>query len=72
MEDVGWIVDQAGAEVALFSSDYPHVEGGRRPVEHFEQSLGDRSDEVRQRFFCDNFVELMGNGLPAELRALAA
>lgn len=72
MEDVGWIVDNAGAEVVLFSSDYPHVEGGRRPVEHFEASLGDRPDEVRQRFFCDNFVELMGNGLPAELRTLAA
>jgi predicted TIM-barrel fold metal-dependent hydrolase len=72
MEDVGWIVDQAGPEVALFSSDYPHVEGGRRPVEHFEQSLGDRSDAVRQRFFCDNFLDLMGNGLPSELRTLAA
>jgi predicted TIM-barrel fold metal-dependent hydrolase len=72
MEDVGWIVDQAGPEVALFSSDYPHVEGGRRPVEHFEQSLGDRDDDVRQRFFCDNFLDLMGNGLPGELRTLAA
>ena len=30
-EDVGWIIEQAGPEVCLFSSDYPHVEGGRRP-----------------------------------------
>jgi predicted TIM-barrel fold metal-dependent hydrolase len=63
MEDVGWIVDQAGPEVVLFSSDYPHVEGGRRPLEKFEESLGDRSDAIRQAFYCDNFVDLMGTAL---------
>jgi predicted TIM-barrel fold metal-dependent hydrolase len=59
-EDVGWIIEQAGAEVCLFSSDYPHVEGGRRPLERFEASLGDASDDVRRRFYCDNFRDLMG------------
>ena len=38
-EDVGWIIEQSGPEVCLFSSDYPHVEGGRRPLERFEASL---------------------------------
>jgi predicted TIM-barrel fold metal-dependent hydrolase len=60
-EDVGWIVDQIGDEICMFSSDYPHVEGGRRPVERFEASLGDRSDAVRRRFYCDNFLDLMGS-----------
>lgn len=60
-EDVGWIVDQIGPNVAMFSSDYPHVEGGRRPIERFEASLGDRSDHVRQRFYADNFLDLMGS-----------
>jgi predicted TIM-barrel fold metal-dependent hydrolase len=60
-EDVGWIIDQAGADLVLFSSDYPHVEGGRKPLERFEASLGDRSDEVRRQFYSDNFVFLMGN-----------
>ena len=46
-EDVGWIIEQAGPEVCLFSSDYPHVEGGRRPIERFEASLGDASDDGR-------------------------
>ena len=41
-EDVGWIIEQAGPEVCLFSSDYPHVEGGRRPIERFERSLDGR------------------------------
>jgi predicted TIM-barrel fold metal-dependent hydrolase len=59
-EDVGWIVEQAGPEVVLFSSDFPHVEGGRRPVERFEASLGDASDEVRDAFYRDNFLDLMG------------
>ncbi|MEZ5142466.1 MAG: amidohydrolase family protein [Acidimicrobiales bacterium] len=59
-EDVGWIVEQAGPEVVLFSSDYPHVEGGRKPIERFEASLGDTSDEVRRAFYTDNFLDLMG------------
>lgn len=60
-EDVGWIVDQAGPEVVLFSSDYPHVEGGRKPVERFEASLGDAPESVRSAFYCDNFLDLMGS-----------
>ena len=64
-EDVGWIIDQAGPEVALFSSDYPHVEGGRRPIERFEASLGDASEEVRRAFYCDNFRDLMGTAAAA-------
>ena len=64
-EDVGWIIAQAGPEVCLFSSDYPHVEGGRRPIERFEASLGDASAEVRRRFYCDNFLDLMGSAASA-------
>ncbi|MGZ6979896.1 MAG: amidohydrolase family protein, partial [Acidimicrobiia bacterium] len=67
-EDVGWIIEQAGPEVCLFSSDFPHVEGGRRPVERFEASLGDAGDDVRQRFYCDNFLDLMGSAAMALAR----
>jgi uncharacterized protein len=64
-EDVGWIIGQSGPEVCLFSSDYPHVEGGRRPIERFEASLaaGEVDDHARQRFYHDNFVDLMGSAL---------
>jgi predicted TIM-barrel fold metal-dependent hydrolase len=68
-EDVGWISEQIGPEICLFSTDYPHVEGGRRPLERFERSFGDASEATRHRFYADNFVDLMGDGLPAELRA---
>ena len=64
-EDVGWIIEQAGPEVCLFSSDYPHVEGGRRPIERFEASLGEHREDVRQRFYCDNFLDLMGSAATA-------
>jgi uncharacterized protein len=62
-EDVGWIIANAGAEVCLFSSDYPHVEGGRNPLKRFEASLGEASEDARRRFYCDNFVDLMGAAL---------
>jgi len=63
-EPVGWIIEQAGEEVCLFSSDYPHVEGGRHPVKRFEASMGNLGEAARQRFYCDNFVDLMGSALP--------
>ena len=70
-EPVGWIVENAGEEVCLFSSDYPHVEGGRNPLRRFEASLAGVSERAKQRFYCDNFVDLMGAGLAPELRAAA-
>jgi uncharacterized protein len=59
-EDVGWIVAQGGPDLVMFSSDYPHVEGGRKPVERFEASLGAADDDVRHAFYVDNFLFLMG------------
>jgi uncharacterized protein len=63
-EDAGWIVENAGEEVCLFSSDYPHVEGGRNPLGRFEASLAHVSSRARQRFYADNFGDLMGPHLP--------
>jgi predicted TIM-barrel fold metal-dependent hydrolase len=62
-EDVGWIIEHGGEEICLFSSDYPHVEGGRRPIERFEASLADTSDAARQAFYRSNFEDLMGSAL---------
>jgi predicted TIM-barrel fold metal-dependent hydrolase len=59
-EDVGWIAANAGPEVCLFSSDYPHVEGGRNPIKRFEASLAGASQETKRRFYGANMVELMG------------
>ena len=51
---------RAAPRSAMFSSDYPHVEGGRRPLEHFEASLAGTDEEARQRFYVDNFLDLLG------------
>lgn len=51
-EDVGWIIANTGPEIRLFSSDYPHVEGGRKPLELLRsRRWGDVDDSVRQAFY---------------------
>jgi predicted TIM-barrel fold metal-dependent hydrolase len=67
-EDAGWIIANSGEEVCLFSSDYPHVEGGRNPLKRFNDSLTHTNARAVDRFYCDNFVDLMGEGLPKDLR----
>jgi predicted TIM-barrel fold metal-dependent hydrolase len=59
-EPAGWVIQNSGPEIAMFSSDYPHIEGGRNPLRRFEASLAGCSDAERAAFYCDNFVDLMG------------
>jgi predicted TIM-barrel fold metal-dependent hydrolase len=67
-EDTGWIIANAGEEVCMFSSDYPHVEGGRNPLKRFNDSLAHTQARAVERFYRDNFIDLMGEGLAADLR----
>ncbi len=62
-EDAGWIIENSGDEICLFSSDYPHVEGGRNPIRRFEESMKNLSEAQKQRFYFDNMVDLMGSSL---------
>ena len=57
-EDVGQFIDHSHPELYLFSSDYPHVEGGRDPIGRFERSLGDRSEDIRSAFYTENFLRI--------------
>jgi predicted TIM-barrel fold metal-dependent hydrolase len=66
-EPTGWIIDNTGPEVCLFSSDFPHVEGGRNPLKRFSDALVDTSAANQQRFYRDNFIDLMGAGLDPAL-----
>jgi uncharacterized protein len=66
-EDVGWIIEQSSPELCMFSSDYPHVEGGRRPLERFEASLAGAGADVKRRFYCENFLDLMGPAVAARV-----
>lgn len=57
-EDVGALIHESAPELYLFSSDYPHTEGGRNPIGRFEQSLGDLPESVRTAFYSENFAKL--------------
>ncbi len=57
-EPTGWIIEQAGPEVAMFSSDFPHVEGGRNPLRRFDNEVGSLPADVQDRFFRANFEDM--------------
>ena len=50
-EPVGWMIEQAGDDLFLFSSDDPHPEGGRDPIKRFDASLEGTSDEAIEKFY---------------------
>jgi predicted TIM-barrel fold metal-dependent hydrolase len=68
-EDAGWVINECGEDVALFSSDYPHVEGGRNPLKRFDRSLeaAGVSQTAIDKFYSHNFIDLMGSALPASI-----
>jgi len=57
-ENVGELIRQSDERLYLFSSDYPHTEGGRQPLGRFEASLEGHEEEVKRRFYADNFAKL--------------
>lgn len=59
-EPVGWMMEQAGDGLFMFSTDYPHPEGGRDPLAKFEETLTGTDEGNRHRFFYANMAELLG------------
>ena len=59
-EPVGWIIEQVGPHLLLFSTDYPHPEGTRDPFGRFEASMTGVDEAARARFYTGNFAEMMG------------
>ncbi len=58
-EDVGALIRDSAADLYLFSSDYPHTEGGRNPIGRFESSLDGLDESVRTSFYAENFLKLL-------------
>jgi len=58
-EDVGRLIRDAGAELFMFSSDYPHPEGTDDPIGRFERTFKDTSEEAKTKFYCENFQAMM-------------
>ncbi len=67
-EETGWIIRNTGEDVLLFSSDFPHVEGGRNPLKRFNDALAGLPKSAVDGFYRENFIDLMGEGLAADLR----
>ncbi|HEX9260370.1 MAG TPA: amidohydrolase family protein [Acidimicrobiales bacterium] len=63
-EPVGWMQEQAGAELFLFSSDYPHPEGTKDPVARFEATMPEADEAIRERFYAGNFRDLYRGAVP--------
>jgi uncharacterized protein len=57
-EPISWLIDQAGEDLFLFSSDYPHPEGTKDPIGKFESTLEGVGDDAKERFYSRNFAEL--------------
>jgi predicted TIM-barrel fold metal-dependent hydrolase len=66
-ENTGWIIANSGEDMLLFSSDFPHVEGGRNPLKRFGESLQGTDQIAIDKFYRDNFIDLMGAGLDRSL-----
>ena len=60
-EPTDWVIEQAGPNIFMFSSDYPHVEGGRNPMGRFEKATSQFNESKKDKFFRANFEELMGS-----------
>lgn len=69
-EDVGLMIRDAGPELFMFSSDYPHPEGTRDPLGKFERTMEGIDEDARDQFYRRNYEQLLAMG--TEATALAA
>lgn len=59
-EDIGAIIREAGPDLFLFSSDYPHPEGTTDPLGRFERYLEGFDEDVKDQFYRRNYEAMMG------------
>jgi predicted TIM-barrel fold metal-dependent hydrolase len=52
-------MEQAGADMVAFSSDYPHHEGTDDPIRRFEASMTGLGADARSAFYHGNARRLL-------------
>jgi predicted TIM-barrel fold metal-dependent hydrolase len=57
-EDVARLIDHSNDELYLFSSDYPHTEGGRDPIARFEACMQNVPQASVDKFNSGNFLRV--------------
>jgi predicted TIM-barrel fold metal-dependent hydrolase len=62
-EPLDWVIGQTDPSMYMFSSDYPHAEGGGDPYGEFKAALGGFDDTVHEQFFRTNFEWFLGDRL---------
>lgn len=60
-EDVGRLIEHSNDDLYLFSSDYPHTEGGRDPIARFESCMQNVSREAVDKFNSQNFLRVFSH-----------
>ena len=62
-EDVARLIERSNSQIYLFSSDYPHAEGGRNPIGRFEESLAKQDESTCTAFWSGNFQRVFAGVL---------
>jgi predicted TIM-barrel fold metal-dependent hydrolase len=57
-ENAGTIIREGGPELFLFSSDFPHPEGTKNPIERFESTFEGFDEDTKDRFYRRNFEDM--------------
>ena len=61
-ENVAELIGASDERLYMFSSDYPHIEGGRAPIARFEAGLAGAEETVKDAFYAGNFARLFAAG----------
>ncbi len=64
-EDVGRMIKDGGADLFMFSSDYPHPEGTTDPLGRFERTMMDIDEPAKDQFYRTNYEQMMGGARTA-------
>lgn len=64
-DDVAWITEQIGPDMLMFSTDTPHPEGTKNPIERFANHLAGFDDATQDRFYVGNMQELLATRVAA-------
>ena len=64
-ENVARLIERSDADLYLFSSDYPHAEGGRNPIGRFEETLVGQDEANATAFWSGNFQRIFAGVLGA-------
>jgi predicted TIM-barrel fold metal-dependent hydrolase len=59
-EDVGIMIRDAGPDLFMFSTDYPHPEGTKDPLGRFERTMADIDEAAKDKFYRTNFEAMTG------------